>query len=29
MIINQINFPYVFLNLYEHIRTLEGGDTNS
>nr|DAN31372.1 MAG TPA: hypothetical protein [Caudoviricetes sp.] len=28
MIISQINFPYVFLNLYEHIRTLEGGDTN-
>nr|DAK06164.1 MAG TPA: hypothetical protein [Caudoviricetes sp.] len=28
MIINPINFPYVFLNLYEHIRTLRGGDTN-
>nr|DAS29994.1 MAG TPA: hypothetical protein [Caudoviricetes sp.] len=29
MIINPINIPYVFLNLCEHIRTLEGGDTNS
>nr|DAX30216.1 MAG TPA: hypothetical protein [Caudoviricetes sp.] len=29
MIINPINFPCVFLNIYEHIRTPKGGDTNS
>nr|DAT07812.1 MAG TPA: hypothetical protein [Caudoviricetes sp.] len=29
MRMNPINFPYVIFNIYERIRTLKGGETNS